>query len=136
MTQNGRCYCGSVRYEVSAEPMFNGQCHCRECQYISGGSPNVCLGIPEGGFRYTSGTPKIFRRSDLPQPVAREFCGECGTHLAARTPHAPGIVIVKRGTLDDPAIFGNPQIAIFTCDLQPFHHIAASVQAFERVPGR
>jgi hypothetical protein len=72
----------------------------------------------------------------LADSVAREFCSECGTHVAARTPHAPGIVIVKRGTLHDPAAFGNPQIAIFTCDRQPFHHIAESVQAFERVPGR
>jgi hypothetical protein len=55
---------------------------------------------------------------------------------AARTPAAPGLVIVKRSPLDDPAAFGNSQIAIFNCDLQPFHHIAASVQAFERVPGR
>lgn len=135
MTENGRCYCGSVRYEISVAPVLNAQCHCRECQYISGGSPNVCLGIPESGFRYTSGTPRSYRRADLPAPVTRYFCGECGTHLAAQAPAVPGIVIVKRGTLDNPAAFGNPQMAIFTCDAQPFHHVPENVQAFERVPG-
>lgn len=131
----GHCYCGAVRYEISAAPVFNAQCHCRECQYISGGNPNVCLGIPEQAFRYTSGKPKTYRRPDLSNPVSREFCAECGTHLVTRTPAAPGLVILKRGTLDDPAAFGNPQVAIFTCDRQPFHHIAQDVRAFERLPG-
>lgn len=135
MTEKGRCYCGSVRYEISVAPVVNAQCHCRECQYISGGSPNVCLGVPESGFRYTAGTPKSFRRADLPAPVTRYFCGECGTHLAAHAPAVPGIVIVKRGTLDSPAAFGHPQVAIFMCDAQPFHHVPENVQAFERVPG-
>jgi hypothetical protein len=124
-----------VRYEISAAPVFNAQCHCRECQYISGGSPNVCLGIPEQAFRYTSGKPKTFRRADLENAVSREFCGECGTHLLTRAPFAPGLVILKRGTLDDPAAFGNPQMAIFTCDRQPYHHVADDVRAFERMPG-
>jgi hypothetical protein len=131
----GHCYCGAVRYEISAAPVFNAQCHCRECQYISGGSPNVCLGIPEQAFRYTSGKPKTYRRADLSNPVSREFCEECGTHVLTRTPAAPGLVILKRGTLDDPAAFGNPQVAIFTCDRQPYHHIAQDVRAFERLPG-
>jgi hypothetical protein len=131
----GHCYCGAVRYEISAAPVFNAQCHCRECQYISGGSPNVCLGIPEQAFRYTSGKPKTFRRADLPNPVSREFCAECGTHLLTRAPALAGVVILKRGTLDDPAAFGNPQMAIFTCDRQPFHPIAQDVRTFERLPG-
>jgi hypothetical protein len=136
MTHQGHCYCGAVRYEITQAPVFNAQCHCRECQYISGGSANVCLGIPESGFRYTAGKPKSFRRADLANPVARDFCPECGTHLTARAPGAAGLVIVKRGTLDNPAAFGNPQLAIFTCDAQPFHHIAHDLQSFERLPQR
>ena len=33
MSFTGRCYCGSLRFEFDAEPAFNGQCHCLECQY-------------------------------------------------------------------------------------------------------
>ncbi|HET7191007.1 MAG TPA: GFA family protein [Pseudolabrys sp.] len=40
------------------------------------------------GFRYTSGEPRKFSRSDLESPVTREFCGECGTHLTTRRPGA------------------------------------------------
>lgn len=135
MEIQGGCYCGAVRYKVSGEALFRGQCHCRECQYISGGHPNVVMGMLEAGFAYTKGTPKGFQRKDLPNAVTREFCGECGTHLLTRTQAVAGAVLLKVGTFDDPSVFGGPQMVIFTIDKQPFHHIPEGVPAFERTPG-
>ena len=91
--------------------------------------------MPADPFAYVKGAPKSFTRTDIEGPGTREFCAECGTHLVSRAPGLPGAVIVKVGTLDEPSAFGNPQIAIFTCDKQSFHQIPAGVHAFERVPG-
>lgn len=135
MSHAGRCYCGAVRYEFDGEPVVNAQCHCRECQYISGGNPNVILAIPDATFHYTQGEPKAFTRADIENPGTREFCPNCGTHLLTRSPHVPGVVILKRGTLDQPAAFGNPQLAIYTCDKQPWHHIPEGMPAFAKRPG-
>jgi hypothetical protein len=134
MALEGGCYCGALRYEVTGDPMFKGQCHCRECQYISGGHPNVILGVPGPGFRYTKGAPKEFQRSDLESPVSREFCAECGTHILARPPAMGGAVVLKAGTLDDPAEVGTLQMAIYLCDKQPFHHVPEGIPTFERTP--
>ena len=106
MKLEGGCYCGQVRYEAEGDPMLQAQCHCRECQYLTGGAPNL---------------------------VTREFCGECGAHLTTRPPAFPA-VIVKVGSLDDPSVF-EPQMAIFTCDRQPFHQIAEGLSQFEKLPG-
>ena len=81
------------------------------------------------------GAPKQYRRSDLANPVTREFCPECGTHLLSKTPNLPGVVLIKVGTLDDPSVFGGPQMVIFTIDKQSFHHVPDGVPTFERVPG-
>jgi hypothetical protein len=85
------------------------------------------------GFRYTSGEPRKFSRSDLESPVTREFCGECGTHLTTRRPGLP-LIILKVATLDNPSLFGAPQMAIYTVDKQPFHIVPEGVQTFERLP--
>ena len=77
--------------------------------------------------------PRAFTRSDLEQAVTREFCEHCGTHLTTRRPGLP-FVILKIGTLDDPSLFGGPQIAINTSDMQPFHIIPEGLPAFEREP--
>ncbi len=135
MKLEGGCYCGAVRYVAEGEPMLKAQCHGRECQYISGGGPNLFTLMPIAGFSYTKGAPKKFTRSDLEGAVTREFCAECGTHIITRPPHVPGVVL-KVGTLDDPALFGNPQIAIYTVDKQPFHHVPEGMPAFERLPQR
>jgi hypothetical protein len=135
MKVEGGCYCGAVRYEAGGEPTFKAQCHCRECQYITGGGPNMFMMMPADGFRYTKGAPKQFTRSDIPNPMTREFCGVCGTHLTTRPPGMPAIVI-KVGTLDNPALFEGPNMAIYTIDKQPFHAIPEGLPTFERLPGR
>jgi hypothetical protein len=135
MKFEGGCYCKAVRYQSEGEPVFKAQCHCRECQYLTGGSPNVFLAMPESGFKYTKGAPKKFKRADLPNGVTREFCAECGTHLTTRAAGLPGAAIVKVGTMDDPSLYGTPQMAIFTIDKQAFHQLPAGIPSFERVPG-
>jgi hypothetical protein len=135
MSLEGGCYCGSLRYRADGDPLFKGQCHCRECQYISGGHPNAVMAMPEAGFKYTKGSPKQFRRSDLPNPVTREFCAQCGTHILAKAAGVPGAVILKVGTLDDQSVYGGPQMVIYTIDKQSYHHVPDGVPTFERVPG-
>jgi hypothetical protein len=135
MKLEGGCYCGKVRYVAEGEPMRKGQCHCRECQFITGGAPNMFVVMPSAGFAYTKGAPKQFTRGDLENPVTREFCPDCGTHMATRPPGRP-VIVVKVGTLDDPKLYGGPQMAIFTIDKQPFHQVPEGLPTFERMPQR
>ena len=135
MTLEGGCYCGRLRYQAEGEPLLRAQCHCRACQYISGGAPNLFILMPTASFRWTTGSPKQFARSDLDNPVTREFCAECGTHLTTRRPGFDA-VIVKVGTLDDPSRFGAPAMAIFTAEKQAFHDIPAGMPAFAGLPTR
>lgn len=134
MSLVGGCYCGALRYVAEGAPVMQAQCHCRECQYISGGAPNLFMLLPEAGFRYTKGAPKTFIRSDLDNAVTREFCETCGTHITSHRPGLP-MVILKIGTLDDPSAFA-PNMAIYTVDTQPFHHIGEGLAQFERLPQR
>lgn len=132
----GGCYCRALRYVAEGKPVLKAQCHCRECQYISGGSPNLFMLVPKAGFSYLAGAPKQFRRDDLDGAVTREFCRECGTHIATRRPDLPDLVVLKIGTLDHPEAFERPRMAIFTIDRQPFHHIPDGIPSFELMPER
>ncbi len=134
MRVEGGCYCGAIRYRAEGDAVFKGQCHCRECQYITGGAPNLVMGVPDHGFEFIRGSAKPFQRRDLATPVTREFCAECGTHLLTRAPGLPGVVLIKVGTLDDPSVFGGPQLAIYTAEKQAFHHVPEGIPAFERTP--
>jgi len=133
MQLTGGCYCGAVRYEAEGEPGLRAQCHCRECQYMTGGGPNFFMMMPVAGFRYTKGAPASYTRDDIPSPVTREFCARCGTHLATRITGLQSLVL-KVGPLDDPSLFGQAQAAIFMVDRQPFHLVGDGIAQFERTP--
>ena len=136
MNIEGGCYCGKVRYSAPDQILFKGQCHCRECQYITGGSANVVIGVPAEGFVFTSGEPASFTRTDLERPVTRKFCPDCGTHLLTEAPGLPTAKIVKVGSLDNPALFDKPDYVIWACEKQAFHHIPEGIPVFEKFPPR
>jgi len=133
MRLEGGCYCGDIRYLSTGELEASVQCHCRECQYITGGNPAVFIVVPLGEFRFTKGTPSEFTRCDLEKPVRRFFCPNCGTHIGNRSPNRAEVMILKVGTLDNPSIFKS-ELAIFTIDKQTFHHIPEDIPQFERRP--
>lgn len=130
----GRCYCGEIEYAITADAVFRAQCHCRQCQYFTGGHPQIAMGFPEGAFRYSGAAPAAYSRPDLEQAVRREFCPRCGVQLVARSPALPDVVLVRPGTLDDPSLCGLPDIVVFTSESQAFHRLPEGVPAHERLP--
>lgn len=133
MKISGGCYCRNIRYEINSEPETSFQCHCRECQYITGGNPNIVMVFPKNSFSYTSGKISKFSRKDLDAPVVRHFCNKCGTAIGTESPSRPDSMIVKVGTLDEPRNFES-KAAIFTCDLQPYHHLPNELPSFNKRP--
>ena len=133
MKIEGGCYCGEVRYSFKGDPGPAMQCHCRECQYITGGNPNVFVMIPESGLQFTQGELSSFQRTDTETAVTRHFCPKSGTAVGTTTSGTHGVFVVKRSTMDDAAFF-QPDIAIFTKDAMPFHHIPNDIPNFEELP--
>ncbi|MEL6607573.1 MAG: GFA family protein [Pseudomonadota bacterium] len=128
----GGCYCGALRYAVTAKPVFKAQCHCRPCQYASGGGPNYFMLIPASGVAIT-GTAQRFARADLENPVTRVFCPTCGTQVCTERADL-GMVVLRVGTLDDPSVFGAPKAAIHMSEAQAFHCVADGVPQFDGLP--
>ena len=44
------------------------------------------------------------------------------------------VVLIKVGILDDPSVF-DPQMAIYTGEMQSFHRLPDGVATFEGTPG-
>lgn len=134
-TFTGRCYCGALAYAATAKPVFKAQCHCRPCQYFSGGGPNYFMLLAEDAFEWTAGTPVRFAHPEVDTPVTRSFCGTCGTHISTHLPSG-GNMVLKVGTLDDPKTYGGPVAAIHTAEKQPFHLLPDGAPTFEKLPPR
>ena len=61
----GSCLCRAIRYEVNIPITELRQCHCTDCQKVSGAGGTVNALIPSSAFRITRGEPKRFTSSPL-----------------------------------------------------------------------
>jgi hypothetical protein len=98
----GGCQCGAVRYELSAAPLMVYNCHCTNCQKISGSAFNISVTILEQAFAITHGEPaRIDWKSDVGSSRWGKFCGACGSRIVHGMSPSNGVLSLRAGTLDD-----------------------------------
>ena len=128
----GGCNCGSVRYEISAPPLVVAACHCSQCRRQSGAAYSVNL-IVRSKAMTVEGKTTAWTDTDTESgsPLAREYCGSCGSPIRSVPSSAPGIVAVKAGTLDYPAPFA-PTVHLWTMSKLPWVSIPEGLTTFEK----
>jgi hypothetical protein len=92
----------------------------------------MCSASLADTLKYTKGTPKRFKRDDLPAVNTREFCAECGTHVTTLLAGDSTSIVLKIGTLDDPSPFASPQAVLYKSEMESFHTLPEGVHAFEK----
>ena len=98
---SGQCLCGEISYSVDIEPVFTGNCHCKDCQRSSGSAFIPAMIFLEKDV-VVSGEVKYFEsQADSGNMHKRGFCPKCGSQLFARFSNIPGILGIKAGTLND-----------------------------------
>lgn len=101
----GGCLCGKIRYEADGESFLAVRCHCRDCQYVSGGEPTAVISVVRGALR-VQGEPRAYRsKGDSGVAVFRSFCADCGTPLFAGNEKDAEVIAIKLGSLDEPSKF-------------------------------
>lgn len=114
----GGCICGEVRYECNAEPLKMLNCHCRDCQQITGGPYAPAVVVPFNAFKITKGALQRYATTSLNgSPMVRGFCPKCGCRLTGAENPERGIIGILASSLDDPGIF-KPAMDIFVSDAQ------------------
>src|SRR5580658_8852272 len=79
---SGGCICGKVRYECSSAPLLMLNCHCRDCQQVSGGPYTPVVVVRMSDFKITKGAPQHYATTRLSgKPNRRGFCPKCGSRL-------------------------------------------------------
>jgi hypothetical protein len=99
----GRCFCGSIGFEIAGEPEYVAYCHCEDCRR-STGAPVVAYSVYlDHQVHFTCGDRKIFESAP---GVHRTFCDNCGTPLSYEAEWEGETVIgIFVGTLNEPDRF-------------------------------
>ena len=128
----GGCVCGAIRYECTSRPIAMLNCHCRDCQQVSGGPFTPVVYVPAKAFRITKGSLRYY---DTPSAAGgynkRGFCPECGSRITgAESDRGIGITA---SSLDDPSWF-RPKMNLWVGDAQPWDLWDPKLPSFEQYP--
>jgi hypothetical protein len=128
----GGCLCGAIRYECSAEPIFMGNCHCRDCQRDTGSAYAAEILVPRNALTITGDVKYYDTTGDSGGIVSRGFCPICGSRLFAKLPFTE-LMAITAGSLDDPSGF-KPVMDVYTVSAQPWDYMNPDLPKFAKLP--
>jgi hypothetical protein len=131
----GRCLCGGVTYSVDAEPVWQGVCHCSNCQRQTASAFSPIVGVPSEALAVEGDTLASFKTASegYQSTTERRFCSACGSPIFSTIESMPGMAFLKAGTLDDTSWF-EPVAEIWTRSAQSWAPEIENVARFERIP--
>jgi hypothetical protein len=110
-------------------------CHCTNCQKISGSAFNISVTIAEASLAFTKGEPaKFVWTSDAGNTRSGWFCGACGSRIVNAMSPSNGVLSLRGGTLDDTSWL-EPAGDIWVKSKQPWVTIPEGRIQTERGPG-
>lgn len=74
----GECFCGEVKYTISAPLKDARSCHCSRCRKINSGAASAYAEVEPGSFSWVCGEEKLTQYGKTWQLA---FCSQCGTTL-------------------------------------------------------
>lgn len=130
MPIKGSCFCGQIRYEVSA-PLQRGRCcHCSRCRKAFSGSGSAYAEIEPDSFFWVSGQENL-SQYETTSGWGLCFCKICGTTLCGI--HDGKVHGVTLGSVDgDPGI--EIEMHIFVDSKAPWDHIGGTAPQFAKFP--
>ncbi len=129
----GGCLCGKVKYQIIAEPVGAGNCHCRTCQKAAGAAYLPALFVPYKALIITGEYKEYASISDNGNTIHRGFCPECGTTLFGRNSSNDKVRPVNAATLDDPSIY-HPHMDFWVADAQQWDYMNPEIPKFAKNP--
>ena len=132
--RTGACFCGAVRYRLTAEPLTLIACHCTDCQRRTGSAFGLSLVMPPNSVELTQGvTEPVEARTESGITKRYVVCTACRTQLWGISARNAGAFVIRPGTLDDQSGL-TPIAHIWTRSAQPWVDIPAGVARYEMQP--
>lgn len=122
-----------MRYEVQAEPVAAGHCHCLDCRKSSGTGHCSHLVVPAAVFRVSGELRFYDAPADSGNMISRGFCPTCGCAVYSKNSGMSAMVFPRASSLDDPEEF-KPQMVVYASRAPSWDRIGASLPTFDAMP--
>ena len=133
LAYTGGCACRAIRYEISAEPIVQNDCQCRDCQRMSGTGHGSYLTFPRDGVKHSGQATLWDMVGDSGDVKTRAFCPACGSPVYMTFAAMPAIFTVHTASLDDPGRY-RPQLVTYTVRGHAWDGLDPALPKFDKMP--
>ena len=129
----GGCQRGKVTYCASAEPVFEGLCHCKNCQKVTGSAFATVLAIQTAALTVSGTTSHFSGKGDSGAATHRAFCPVCGSTVAQTADVMAGVTMIPVGALDDSS-WVKPPMQIYCDSAMAWAALGGDIKSFPKMP--
>lgn len=135
MKYEGRCLCGEISYICSGEPVFQFNCHCRDCQRSTGAAYAPIMFFQRKDI-HINGNLKFYEsKGGSGKVISRGFCPSCGAQIVGDVEDASPLLSIRPGTLDDTDSY-RPRANVYTAHAASWDAMDPTLPKFAAMPPR
>lgn len=129
---SGGCLCGAVKFELEDNFSAFFQCHCRQCQQVTGAAYAANIFTAPDNIKWVAGHDNVTVYEHPEREFAKSFCTKCGSGVPFLD-KGKTTLIVPAGSLDSsPGI--EPQANIFVSEQVHWLKPGLAAQEYDGFP--
>jgi hypothetical protein len=130
---SGECLCGSIKYSGYAEIKRVANCHCSDCQKVTGAAFATIIFVSDDGID-VAGTPQIFRHcADSGSKLEKHFCENCGSQMFSFNSNRKGVIGLRAGTLNQKELI-KPEVNVYLDSKIASTSLNGKLPSFAKMP--
>ena len=110
----GECLCGIIKFSVTDSFKAFYQCHCKQCQQITGSACASNIFTEPDNIEWLSGQDSITNYEHPLRGFSKSFCNACGSALPFINKTKTSLIVPAGSLIELPDI--QPQANIFTSE--------------------
>ncbi|WP_299850975.1 GFA family protein [uncultured Roseovarius sp.] len=130
---SGSCRCGALSYSGETEIKRIINCHCTDCQQITGSIHGTLVFVDEDDIALRGVPKRYVHVAESGSRLTKLFCDTCGSQVFAKNSSRPGILAIRAGSLEQRHLI-QPAMNIFCDSAVPSTPLDPDVVAFPRQP--
>ena len=125
----GECLCGTVKYAVTNDFSTFYQCHCKQCQQITGSAFASNMITSPQNIEWLAGEENVLVYEHPTRQFTKAFCEVCGSGLPFVTKTGEHLIVPAGSLTDAPTIM--PQANIFMSEEACWLHEGLQAEKFD-----
>lgn len=129
----GQCLCGDVKFKAEGDIAMMGNCHCTDCQQVSGSPFGTLVFMNESDVTIFGKVKSFDHKVESGNTLSKQFCPRCGSQMFGKNAARPTSLALRAGSINEKEHI-KPQFNVYTISKLECTILDESIPGFEKMP--